>query len=1021
MKNIQQQPDLPEKIFADPPARFRGVPFWAWNCRVTRDQISRQAEAFRQMGMGGAMAHPRTGLDIPYLSREYFDLIAYAEEVLREKGMDLWLYDEERFPSGVAGGLVTRSVPYRSRHLLLSRTPLEGFCPGRTDFDARVAAGEKPRGYFLCGYDVVLTDGKLSSYQKRADEGAWCAYVELMEEESWFNGETYVDVFNPRAVDAFLRLTHEGYENALKGHFGKTVPAIFTDEPHMKGKHCMATSGDERTTLAYSDDLEEAFHAAFGTSLTDILPELVWEKPEGFSVWRWRYHDFVTERFASAYGDRIGAWCQAHGIAYTGHFLSERTLFSQTLALGESMRQYRSQQLPGIDILAGQLEVTTAKQAESVRRQMGRKGLVCEMYGVLQWDVTFRQHKLQGDWLAALGVTVRVHHLAFMSMAGEAKRDWPAAIGWQSPWWRQYPYLEDYFARLNVLLTRGKALARVAVVHPIESFWLLFGPNDQTLEKREEMDRQFSSLAEALLYGNIDFDYLSEALLPSLCPEGGAPLRVGECRYDAIIVPRVLTLRTTTLERLRAFSEAGGKLLWLGEAPKLADGEPSTLGQALWEKALRVSDDKASLLEALKDEREVEVRFSDTGRRSDNLFYQLRQTREGRVLFLCHVREELPARPRVYRVRIRGLWRVRRFDALTGKVHEMGGTQREGFTELLWSCGPCDSLLLFLISGRCAAPEPLPAAPRPLLKWTETADFALEEPNVLLLDRCEYALDSAPWQGAEDILRADNALREQAGLPRRDGNAVQPWLLPEEKAAHTARLCFRFEAEKPFCGLKLALEQPEKIQLDLNGEAVPTLPDGWYVDEAIRTLPLPPLRAGENTLTLRVPLSRRTNLEALYLLGNFGVRVTGTRLTVTDPPDRLFLDDPCRQGLPFYTGNLRYRFRLRLQRDREDLSLHIPHMASPVAVVYADGKEAGKTAWFPQTVTLPPLKAGEHEIEVLACGSRYNAFGTLHNANPNYKWYGPDAFRTRGDEWNDNYLFRPSYLTGPLEILEETP
>jgi hypothetical protein len=55
------------------------------------------------------------------------------------------------------------------------------------------------------------------------------------------------------------------------------------------------------------------------------------------------------------------------------------------------------------------------------------------MYGVLEWDVTFRQHKLQGDWLAALGVTTRVHHLAFMSMGGEAKRDWPAAIGWQSP------------------------------------------------------------------------------------------------------------------------------------------------------------------------------------------------------------------------------------------------------------------------------------------------------------------------------------------------------------------------------------------------------------------------------------------------------------------------------------------------------------------------------------------------------------------------------------------------------------
>ena len=81
----------------------------------------------------------------------------------------------------------------------------------------------------------------------------------------------------------------------------------------------------------------------------------------------------MTERFAAAYGDRIGAWCGRHGIAYTGHFLSERTLFSQTLALGETMRQYRSQQLPGIDILAGQLELTTAKQAtEEIARHATR-------------------------------------------------------------------------------------------------------------------------------------------------------------------------------------------------------------------------------------------------------------------------------------------------------------------------------------------------------------------------------------------------------------------------------------------------------------------------------------------------------------------------------------------------------------------------------------------------------------------------------------------------------------------------
>ena len=1019
--NTRQENPLSDQIFSDPPARYRGVPFWAWNCRVTEDRIRRQVEYFRQMGMGGAMVHPRTGMDVPYLSDEYMKLVCFAEEELRKRGMSCWLYDEERFPSGVAGGLVTKDVRFRARYIVLSDHVLTGYCESREDFDRAVEAGEKPRGYILCDYQIELENGCLSSYKRVPAGGNVHACVELMEESPWFNGETYVDVFNPRAVDAFLQVTHEKYAAALKEHIGKSVPAIFTDEPHMKGKYCMPSAGSGRATLAWTDDMNDTFREAYGTELLDILPELVWEVPEGFSVWRYRYHEHVTERFAASYGDRIGTWCAEHGMAYTGHFLSERTLYSQTLALGETMRQYRSQQLPGIDILAGQLELTTAKQAESVRRQKGRDGLVCEMYGVLEWDVTFRQHKLQGDWLAALGVTTRVHHLAFMSMGGEAKRDWPAAIGWQSPWWRQYAGLEAYFARVNTVLTRGRAVAHVAVVHPIESFWLLFGPNDQTLERREQMDEQFEHLAQWLLYGCVDYDYLSEAMLPELCPEGTYPLRVGVCSYDTVIVPPVITLRSSTLERLSAFEKAGGKLIWLGGAPELVDGERSDRAERLWASGVHLPMERATLLNALREEREVEVRNQKTGRLSDNLFCQIRQDGEDRYVFLCHVRDEKPALPRTYRVRLKGRWRVYCMNALEGSIAEMGGTQSGGWTELVWACDAQDSLLLHLVPGSCAAPSPEKKRMAAFMKLSETEDFTLEEPNALLLDRCEYALDHGPWMGTDDILRADNALRTAAGLPVRNGNSVQPWLLPQEKAEHTAELCFRFSAERDFSGLRLAMEQPENAEIEMNGERITSKPDGWYVDEAIQTLPLPDVRAGENTIRLRVPLTRRTNLEAMYILGTFGVRVTGTCLTLTEPCRRLFLDDLTRQGLPFYTGNVRYRFRIHVEDEEKQLYLHIPHMACPVAEVYVDGAKAGLIAWQPFSVKLPQLTQGEHEIEILACGSRYNGFGTLHNANPYYKWYGPDAFRTSGDEWTDNYLVRPSYLLSPVELMEEEP
>ena len=102
----------------------------------------------------------------------------------------------------------------------------------------------------------------------------------------------------------------------------------------------------------------------------------------------------------------------------------------------------------------------------------------------------FVGHKSQGDWQAALGVTLRVLHLSWVSMTGEAKRDNPASIFYQSPWYREYPVVENHFARVNTALTRGKPRVRVGMIHPIESFWLAYGPQDKTGAERKRQEKE---------------------------------------------------------------------------------------------------------------------------------------------------------------------------------------------------------------------------------------------------------------------------------------------------------------------------------------------------------------------------------------------------------------------------------------------------------------------------------------------------------------------------------------------------
>jgi hypothetical protein len=147
------------------------------------------------------------------------------------------------------------------------------------------------------------------------------------------------------------------------------------------------------------------------------------------------------------------------------------------------------------------------------------------------------------------------------------------------------------------------------------------------------MDEKFLSLAEWLLKGSIDFNYISESLFPTLCESACAPLKVGKMEYDAIIVPDCETLRSTTLERLEAFRKAGGKLIFMGNAPYLENGVESDRGRKLCAESQVIPFDREKLLTALEDNRTVTLRL-DNGKLSDCFIYQLRRDNGCNWLFI---------------------------------------------------------------------------------------------------------------------------------------------------------------------------------------------------------------------------------------------------------------------------------------------------------------------------------------------------------------------------------------------------
>lgn len=1015
-----QKKRLDEKIFRNPPCEYRAAPFWAWNCDLNKDLLLREIDQMKRMGMGGFHMHVRTGMSTTYLSDGFMQLIRDCVDKAKEERMRAYLYDEDRWASGAAGGYVTREERYRARYLLFTTVSYE-----QAEENPASVPVDSPRtgkGRLLARYAVRLNDeGELAEYrllkdgqQADAAETAWYAYLEIEKESPWFNNQTYVNTLDKKAIERFVEITHERYKEVVGNEFGGAVQSIFSDEPQFSRKTTLGFAGEKKdVVLPWTDDLPDTFRAAYGEELLAGLPELYWELPGGaVSLIRYHYHDHIAERFAEGFADTVGTWCARNGLLLTGHMMEEPTLKSQTAALGEAMRSYRSFQLPGIDMLCDWREYTTAKQAQSAAHQFGCPGVMSELYGVTNWDFDFRGHKLAGDWQAALGVTLRVPHLTWVSMEGEAKRDYPASIGYQSPWYTEYPMVEDHFARLNTVLTRGKAQVRLGVIHPVESYWLHWGPTEATALVRDEMDEHFQSLAKWLLYGLIDFDYISESLLPQQCEAGNAPLSVGEMAYDVVLVPDCQTLRATTVDRLESFVAAGGRLVFAGRIPELVDAKPSGRVKELAQRAECISFSKGAILSALDGVRFVDIR-DDKGMRTTNLLHQVRAEGDTRYVFLCH--GEKPENPDVCPredivLRIRGEWKVRRMDTATGEITPLHVAYEKGRTVLRYAFYAYDSLLIELTPGRAEAGEYAPAEKKfDYYALWHPVEIALSEPNVLLLDTAQYAFDDEEnWRDEEELLRADDAFREELGYPLRKKEVAQPWVVPDEPITHHLRLKFTVHSEMEIKAPQLALEKAESVEIAVNGCPVDNASVGWFVDESIKKVQLPDLPAGDSVIELTLPFGRRSNVEWCYLLGDFGVRVQGAEKTVIPPVRRLGFGDWTTQGLPFYCGNVTYKIPVRVEKDT--LTIRVPQYRGSVLGMEMDGVRQGDMAYAPYEYTFTNLQPGEHEVGITVYGNRVNGFGCVHNCDESTSWFGPDCWRSEGVRWCYEYRLRKSGL-----------
>ncbi|MBE5761562.1 MAG: hypothetical protein E7334_06155 [Clostridiales bacterium] len=1012
--------------FINPGKEYRGKPFWSWNGELEKDELIRQAKTMKEMGFGGYFMHARSGLITEYLGDEWFELTNAVADASEKLDMEAWLYDEDRWPSGSAGGKATAEEKYRMKSIVMYDMPAKDFV--WTD-DIVCAFWARVEGKNLFEYKKIERGENIPE-----EEGIRVLkyVIELDPPNNNYNGNTYLDTMSLEAVNHFINLTHEEYKARCGDRLGRNIEGIFTDEPH-RGHGLDDFSEKDgvcRCSMAWTDDLFDEFKVRYGYDVEAILPEVFYcLNGERVSKARIDYFDLADNLFVERFAKPIYEWCKKNNMRFTGHVLHENSLSTQTVTHGSLMRFYEFMDDPGVDVLShSDKYYWIVKQLTSAARQKGKKWLLSELYGCTGWQTNFSDYKGIGDWQTFFGINLRCQHLSWYTMEGEAKRDYPASILHQSAWYKEFERIETYFARFGLVISEGDPVCDVLVFNPIESAWALAyaGWSDWLYSTDPDviaLEKHYEKLFNMLAGHQIDFDYGEEQMMASDWEVGkderGAFLRIGLMKYRSVVVSGAVTMRSSSVEMFREFLLTGGKVVFAGFLPSYVDGvrcdEPEKLSKM--QGAVVVPFDGDKLFEALKENASspVIVRGKD-GRIAENIFCQHRSCKKSDYSFSVMLNVDRENRyDCVVDVSNFCGKQMQLWDMMTGERFDLG--KADNSIELSFEPGQ-ERVLAFTDEWE-DLPNIVTAKEKDAQKLEGPVRYNLDEENVLVLDYAKRRFNGGEWTEANEVLKVDRELRYEVGIERRGGEMLQPWFakLYKNEEYGDIELSYTFNVDKkPEGELFLICERPENVTVTLNGSELKyDKADGFWIDICFKRIrvPLELIKEGENEVIISGTFKRTTNIEALYLVGDFGVEIKGKKPHICDLPDMIGLTDLKENKLPFYSGYVTYYFDVPKLKAGQRIRVKLSDLRGSLALVHGRGGDAAiMTAPYAADVTAKE----DGKLEITLVCTRRNTFGPLHLVMDYVDAYGPGSFVTYGENWTDDYALVECRLSSDITI-----
>lgn len=578
--------------FQTPPFRYQSRPLWFWNGPLNEDKTKAMVAACKTAGYCGMGILPCKDMGFDFMSPGFLNQYKVAVDEAAKLGMKMCLYDEFWFPSGSAGGLLASRHPEAlGKRLDMLATDVTG----PKEFTQAVPAGTLMGAVAMEAATkkrVNITDSvREGSLHWDVPNGEWKVMIFTCVRDG---GGGLVDYLEPKAVESFIELTYQAYHDAMPGHFGTTIDGAFYDEPafyHVKGGR------------AWTDRFNERFRERYQTDPLPLYPALWFDIGTDTAAARNALFGMRSELYATGFVKTISDWCAKHHMGLTGHADQEEVANPVIGTVGDLIKSFKYQSMPGIDQVFAYGRASRAyKVVSSAASNYDRPQVVTECYGGINNMPVANLYKEAMDQFAK-GVNTMVPHAVWYDQARIIFK--PDLTPGSTTHGQELPVYNKYVGRLQRLLQGGRHVADIGVLYPIATLqagsW--FGPGDPYQGCVEIPEADYMQVGEALALGvRRDFTFVHPEVLDERCAVEGNSLLlknpVNWERYRVFIIPGSRAISVTSLRKIKQYYDQGGQVIATTRLPDTAaefgkDEEVRLLVTAIFGDGTRPADGSA--------------------------------------------------------------------------------------------------------------------------------------------------------------------------------------------------------------------------------------------------------------------------------------------------------------------------------------------------------------------------------------------------------------------------------------------